>query len=351
MRGPAITAQTDSLQRLKESYAQREIVLCLGAGVSQGSRVPDWKELLYRIGGKVMRGEAHGRQVVDQLAEDGLSLPAIAGILEAEHQKRRRLAKEEPEAQFSDLIREALYRETGLVHDSSSKAEAFVKQTQRDNPTLRAVGALCVIDGPPFKRNPKVRAVINFNYDALFYRYTRARYRPFLLRTIERPEAPLNPNRIPVYHPHGFLHFSKKYAGNKDRETPDQLVLTEQEYFDRFNRPLTVFTYTMLFLLREHPFLFLGCSLNDENVRRLLHYSLQERLEGIKRREKRPSSRAIRHFMIRKRERNPEITHLVEASLKRLGVRIVWINDYADIGEVLGQVYEAVDGRRWGDVY
>ncbi|HEU0079649.1 MAG TPA: SIR2 family protein [Longimicrobiaceae bacterium] len=54
-------------------------------------------------------------------------------------------------------------------------------------------------------------------------------------------------------------------------EAPDVRVFTEQEYFDFFNRPTSIYNYTFLHLLREFPCLFIGLSLKDDNIRRLLH--------------------------------------------------------------------------------
>jgi hypothetical protein len=38
-----------------------------------------------------------------------------------------------------------------------------------------------------------------------------------------------------------------------------------------------------------------------------------------------------------------------EGTLKRLGVRVLWVDDYAEIPPQLQKVYET--GGRWADVY
>lgn len=87
------------------------------------------------------------------------------------------------------------------------------------------------------------------------------------------------PRRINIYHLHGYLRFDKK-AGEPRKET-DKITLTEQDYFDVFNDPTSIFNYTFLHLLREWTCLFIGLSMQDENVRRLLHYSAKERMESL----------------------------------------------------------------------
>ena len=46
------------------------------------------------------------------------------------------------------------------------------------------------------------------------------------------------------------------------------MVLTEQDYFDVFNDNTRLFNYTLLHLLREHSAVFVGLSLQDENLHR-----------------------------------------------------------------------------------
>jgi len=339
----------NEIHRLSKSYGDCGLILCIGAGVSAASGVPDWRELLRRVGDVVFAGSG-GADVIDQLLADGYSLPAIAGIVEAQSGSRMKGHR------FAELIRSALYRDLVLKSPAPDQREMtdFASETQQRNPTLRSVAALCVTRDQEtgcFSANHRIRAIINLNYDALLRSYVRYRYGTILVRTIERPDAVPKPDRIPVYHPHGFLHFNQKYCGDLDSETPDQLVLTEQDYFDFFSRPLSLFTYTMLFLMREHPFLFIGTKLKDDNIRRLLHYSKQERLAGFERRGKRTESLADRHFAILRRRPSAVMNRLTEASLQRLGVRVIWSNTHDDIPELLKSVYESDGSSRWAEVF
>ena len=47
---------------------------------------------------------------------------------------------------------------------------------------------------------------------------------------------------------------------------------------------------------------------------------------------------------------SPRLDGLVEASLRRLGTRGLWLDDYDEIPERLGFVYKNQD-QHWGDVY
>jgi len=150
---------------------------------------------------------------------------------------------------------------------------------------------------------------------------------------------------------HGYLRFDK-YSGDRTKEAPDVLVFTEQEYFDFFNQPNSLFNYTFLYLLREYSCLFIGLSLNDDNIRRLLHYSKAEREHSFEREGvSQPDEREIiRHFAILPDWTAPEINDLTEASLKRLGTRVLWVSKFSEIPDCLGSMYEAAGGK-WRDVF
>src|SRR5438552_886446 len=81
-------------------------------------------------------------------------------------------------------------------------------------------------------------------------------------------------------------------ADDADEGTVD-CVFTEQQYYDFFSRPYGVFSYTFLYLLREFSCVFIGMSMQDENIRRLLHYSVSDRLG-----ESASTRKRARHFAL-----------------------------------------------------
>jgi hypothetical protein len=216
---------------------------------------------------------------------------------------------------------------------------------------MAAVGAFCarLRDGNVIP-NPLVKGVANTNFDALLTNYVTARYGVSLLRTIERAAARRSRHRIPMYHLHGFLQFWREDLEEGLPEAPDTRVLTEQDFFNRYNAPTSVFTYTMLFLLREYSLLFVGASLKDDNMRRLLHYSTQERSRSYQaKRGSVPEGKVRRHFAIMERPR-AGIEPAIDRSLGRLGVWPIWVSDVKHIPDRLGEIYSSV-GDKWESVY
>jgi hypothetical protein len=333
-----------SWEQLNKAYAGNGIVLAFGAGVSVGSGLPTWTELLRRVS---LECDLRSATLVADLQSAGFGLPAIAAMLKAGYPH---------EKNFPELIRKCLYETfpQDLHHASWPHWGRLVVHVQIKNPTLRSVAALCAVATSPrtFVRNPRVHAIINFNIDAVFRAFIHARYGdPLLVRTIERPSKSSDLAKISVYCMHGFLRFDSR-AGLADKEAGDKLVLSEQEYFDFFNSPTSLFNYTFLSRLREHSCLFIGLSMRDDNLRRLLHYSTKERLAAYEEEGKLPGrarDKTVRHFAILPRFESAAVDMAVERSLANIGTSVLWASP-DEIPERLERMYAAGSGE-WKAVF
>jgi hypothetical protein len=262
-----------------------------------------------------------------------MTLPAVAGILDSKCRKGVR---------FLHLLANALYRNVPIREAIKTDAQErnLVRFVQENNFTMRAVAAFCARESRSgeFVANERVQAVINFNVDSVLRAYAGCRYRTWLFRTIESATQTRTLGRIPIYHMHGFLRFDQDQR--RGEEEPVRCVFTEGEYFDFFNRPHSVFNYTFLYLLREFNCLFIGMSMNDENIRRLLHYSTSERRDRFSEKgDPNPRRRGLRHFAILKRTGNRILDNLTDVSLQTLGTRALWIDGFDEIPDRLAFVY------------
>jgi len=327
-------------KKLEDDYRQHGLVFALGAGVSLGCNLPDWSELLKRL------AEVNGVHSLADILEAGFSLPSAAAVIERTYSDRE---------EFSDSVRHALYREFPYYPNGYSKSRTgeFLSYVRTSNPTLRAVASFCgkKIATQKFEANPHVHGVITFNLDALLQAYTTARFRKRILRTVDRPSASSISGKISVYHVHGFLRYDTR-AGERTKEAPDAMVLSENDYFDVFSDPTSLFTYAFLYLLREHPMLFVGLSMQDDNLRRLLHYSAREirrayEAEGVRVSE----SKILRHYAILERPKRDKLKGVIESSLAQLGVAALWLDDFKEIPDRLGALYETAEGMNWNDVW
>ena len=155
---------------------------------------------------------------------------------------------------------------------------------------------------------------------------------------------------VNLYHVHGHIRFDSKWR-DRTKNAPDALVLGEHEYFETFDNPTSVFTYTILHLLREHSFLFIGLSMHDDNLRRLLYYSRREIMKGYIAEGVKPKSRKVnRHFALLKTPKNLAVATALEQSLLYLGVKVVWLRDYDKIPSRLRKLYKN-GGDNWESVW
>ena len=334
-----------SWKRLHQTYTKNGIFLALGAGVSIDSKLPNWQSLLQRLISNHSANTEH--DLFNDLEHHGLSLPAIASLLEEYSTDRD---------DFVEKVREALYENFSYYPGGVTKSNrrGFVNSIHKMNPTLRSVASLCATrqqNSRVYNTNPRIHAIVTFNLDALLQAYVYARYEKRLLRTIERPSASRRPDKINIYHMHGLLRFDRK-ARDRSKEAPDSVVLTEQDYFDFFNESTSLFNYTFLYLLREYSCMFIGLSMQDENIRRLLHYPNKERLLAYKREGKTSIRRDkfLRHYAVLKRSKKAHVDKAIEDTLDPLGTRVLWVDDYDEIPARLKLLYESV-GEKWDDVF
>ena len=334
-----------SWDKLADVYQNEGIVLVLGAGISRTCGFPSWEELIERLA-LHCHGEIGIDQVYRMLAHD-YSLPTIAGLIASSY------TRQHGEALFVEQLRDALYE--GLPvrfyrQELTPERQAdFVDYIQQINATLRTIAALCAVPEPDgsFEMNPRIHAAATFNLDALLHNYVRARYGRRLLRIIDRASANNLPGNINLYHVHGYLRFDTS-AGKSEMESVDDILLTEQQYFDFFNRPTSIFSYTALYLMREYANVFVGLSMQDNNLRRLLHYSKVERAQGLIRegRSTLIDTETQRHFAVMLRE-DPVFDGLIEDSLEPLGVNVLWIDAFSEIPQRFAEVY----GPDWAQVF
>ncbi len=244
------------LRGLRAAWQGQELVLFLGAGVSVSQGLPSWKKLVLDLllshaasSPRWRKLEPHYRRALvtwldAELGYDPLVLTRLVkkSLLE---RARLRLGEAAAERQFWELVREQLY-----VDCRSRKVSG----------TLAAVAQL--VDRSA--AGQQLAAIVTFNFDDLLEQELRRRSIPY--HVIHGPRRATGTG-LPIVHVHGYLP--------QHGALPEEpgLVFTEDDYHRITEVAFHWAATAIVSHLREHTGLFLGLSMNDPNLRRLLDAS------------------------------------------------------------------------------
>lgn len=121
---------------------------------------------------------------------------------------------------------------------------------------------------------------------------------------------------IGVYHVHGFLRNAKNKTSLRG-----SVCLTEADYNILYNQPYSWPITSQMSFFRENVCLFVGCSLIDPNIRRLLEIAHRD---------------GHYHYAILKKD-NLTSKDLSQATAHfyRMGIKVIWIDDFNEIPKIL----------------
>lgn len=163
--------------------------------------------------------------------------------------------------------------------------------------------------------------ILTYNYDNYLEFYLDNLHLPY--NELYDSKCIVN-NCLSIYHVHGYLP-NVKYKTHMLERHKQSVCLTEADYNELYNYPYSWQISSQLSFFRENTCLFIGCSLADPNIRRLLEMTKKE-------------SRL--HFAILTKD-EISIKDLVRASnhFARLGIEVIWVNDFIDICRQLKKLY------------
>ena len=172
----------------------------------------------------------------------------------------------------------------------------------------------------------KIESIITYNYDDLVE--TALKQKGQDVASIYSKSRNLK-GELPIYHVHGLIP-----ENNPDvQSTP---VLSEEDYHNIYRESYHWSNVEQLHALDRNTCFFIGLSMTDPNLRRLLDVSHKD------------SDREIRHFAFLKREKlyasdkahekNEMHFRIIEIQLEDLGVNVIWYEDYNEIPQMLKEI-------------
>lgn len=312
------------LSKIRAEYVNGNLTLFCGAGISMGAGIPQWGLLL-----KSLLSDLFQKQTV---ANSGAK---TEGLQEKLAELYQRYFNPSP-------LMIAQYLKNGLGNDFLDHVRiALYKSNPTTSALIQAIVELC----RPQRARESLYSIITFNFDDLIEEELRKNF--IKHKSIFKEGQRSAPLELPVYHAHGFLPRSGRLT--KDHE----VVFSEDAYHSQFIDSFSWSNLIQLNHLTQKLCLFVGLSMTDPNLRRLLDVSMRKNPD-----------RVLNHYIFKKRyEKGTIADHISELGLKdkdnqyssdfikiaevleerdanNLGLNVIWIDDYSEIPKILNKLTE-----------
>jgi hypothetical protein len=274
------------LSKLKLLNQEGRIAIFIGAGISAGCGLPGWEKLVQSLAVVEYKGGKAG----------------VRGAL----------------ANFSAITQSRILK-TRLKDDfNKAVADVLYASPYQLSPTLHAIA------------RSNVRRICTFNFDDLIEEALAIQGVDF--RSLE-PGDPLDADFAGtiVLHPHGFLSASM----TAEECARKRIVLSEEDYHALYANPYSWANLVQMSLLLSQSCLFVGVSLTDPNIRRLLDACVALPI-------------AHKHYAIMRspvvgltgdaRQAGEDLRLAKHAELHSLSVVPIWINSFDEIVTIFHRI-------------
>lgn len=313
------------IQEAKEVVGKGNCVLFLGAGVGKSAKMPSWNELLKDLMGEVKKLKGETLDAFKELSSHVLDECGNSYLVMCRYLQTA-IKLHDDNVKFSDLIQKHLYgkKEPSKLLDDLAN---IVQQR-------------------------KTEEVLTYNFDDLLEQYLiklgLQEGKDFI--TISKDAEISGNEMLPIYHVHGVI---------PEKGPSDIVVFSEEEYHKRYSNPFHWSNIEQLHALsRKHCF-FIGLSMTDPNLRRLLdaarqinqtdnecHYAFlkRQKLEEYCLANMLDACKYV-HISgsLIDKKKQQDIYSLnytvIECIFRDLGVKVIWFEDFDDLPLVIEEVF------------
>ena len=260
----------------KEIEKDRQIVFFLGAGVSIGAGVIGWDDLL-----KGLTKELYGTED-NTFINDG-EMTSI--------QKGRYIIDE-----FAALGKDYVQSVKQLLYSNNPQG--------------------CDLIDSIAKYAFRLDSIITYNYDDLVETKINSIYDNYCC-PIFGDSRMSDGCVLPVYHVHGFIPQSEKAFSSK-------IVLGEKQYHQIYQQSYNWSNVEQLHALTRKTCFFIGLSMKDPNLRRLIDFAKTEDGEA--------------HHIVFLRRESEKFDKMNSRIFEEMGIRCLWFNSYDDLPRLLNSL-------------
>lgn len=299
---------------LKEALIDNQLTLVCGAGISRDSSIPDWNELLVNILNEVFFNEKLDIPESKIRAEDLISLMPQSNLILGKY--LRLVLKND----FEKVVQKHLY--SYYNQDRDFESTMMVQGHEIINYALETNMMKAIVElARPKRRGKRLESIITFNFDDLIECALSKHNIEYC--SIWKEGQIYGIDALPIFHVHGFL------PNQREIDSPN-LVFSEEAYHSQFIDPYSWSNLIQLNTFSANICLFVGLSLSDPNLRRLLDISWRR-------------NQRCKHYIIMrkgpKKNRTDEIaTMLFEQDANSLGLNVIWCSDFSEIPSILSSI-------------
>ena len=284
----------EKLAQAHDTFMNGNITLFLGAGVSMDAGLPSWNQLLANM----LPTEEPCKQTITNKDVCDISQACGNSSIISGRFVRLLLGKKPGEKDFTQKIQQSLY--------ANARPE-----------NSKLIAAICKL-----VRTKNVESIITYNFDDIMERMLAKEHiacYPVYGQNI--PQA-----KLPICHVHGYI------PSENDQDVPllPIPVLSEEEYHKLYANPYSWSNVEQLHALNRTTCFFIGLSLTDPNLRRMLDTSFNR------------SEEHLRHFAFLRRysdfkteckdRQNLEIQQQI---YNELGLNVIWFDKFEDLPGLL----------------
>lgn len=308
----------EHIKMLSEKYKDDKVVLFLGSGVSKDAGISTWNELISNLYVKLVNTE---------LEKVGINISASV---------KKEIVENLIEQNNSSPLLQARFLRQGFADDFEKVlSDSMYNNLKKTSNLIDEIVRLCT----PNRGKVGIQAIVNYNFDDLIeqnLQKNRIKY-----NSVYNEGVIVSNDELGIYHVHGFLPQNREEYHNISKSL---LVFSEEGYHKLILEPYNWANITQLNYLINNTCVFIGLSMTDPNLRRLLEISAQKHTEG---------EIFSNHYTIMKRDKfgtvgsSSEIKKfesvnesMQESIYRELGVNVIWIDSYSEIPNILKKIKE-----------
>lgn len=264
-------------EQLKESLSKKKISFSLGAGVSISYKIPSWENLIKNFYDKLqLDGKVSD---VDAVKNKIGNTSIINGQFVEENTK-----------DFFKMLHKEFYDSNITPYITDNTTLALLAKIVKKLATARRFN------------------VVTYNYDDILEKLLDEL---LIQYNVVYSNAQNISDDLTIYHVHGYLPRETNAADREDYKK--SIVFSETAYYKVYNDPFNWSHILQQNIYRENTFLFLGCSLSDPYLRRILDTT---------------KSKDRPHFCFMLTDGLNKFDQLiVHRHFARMGVECIWFNN------------------------